>query len=219
MAPLTLSLSKIPYPDVKKMTKVGNSLGDYTLKDARIGAFGRLMGTFDANAGTILDINNGKKNYMAHLAPELQTPQFVEKGLEKTLLKMEDDASEDISAIIVGGWDSSNPESFNLPLKIADLFDTFGIDFSIICGKPKGAPAESMVVQNNQIKVWSDKFKELFAKLDVKKATKEDVQQALENHYEVVELSDNIPVKVIERYNTSTQSLIDGKMKRSLSIL
>ena len=216
MAPLTLNLSKIPYPNVKGMIEVGNSLGDYTLKNARSAVISATMATFDAKACTIVNINNGKRNYLAHLAPELETPQSVEKGLEKTLLKMEDDASEDIKAMIVGGWDSSNPKSFDLSIKIADLFDKFGIDFSMICGKPKGAPAENMIVARNLIKVWSDKFKELFAKLDVKKATKEDVQQALENHYEVVELSDNIPVKIIDSFAYKTQALVNDKKKSAL---
>lgn len=215
LAPLTLNLSRIPYPDVKGMIKVGNSLGDYALKDARSAVIGRTIGTFDAKACTIVDINNGKRNYLAHIAPELETSQAVEKGLEKTLKEMEDNSSDRIRAVIVGGWDSSNQESFDLPLKIADLFDRIGIDFSMICGKPKGAPAESMVALQNQVNVWCDKFKELFTKLDVKKATKEDVQQALENHYEVVELSDNIPVKIIDRFGANTQAVIDGKRKRT----
>lgn len=201
MHPLTINLSKIPYPKLNKFTEVGNSLGNYTLKNAKLVAMDTAIGSFNSNASSMIFLNNGNKKYLAHIAPELYSPRVLERGLSNVIDELSQN-SEPLKGIVLGGLDSTNKQSAELSILMANILDKFGVDFSMICGKLKGASAENLIASRKQVNIWSNKFKELFSGLDVKKATKDDIQNALEEHYEMVELSDNIPIRITENFNS-----------------
>lgn len=207
MHPLTINLSKIPYPKLTKLAEVGNSLDGYTLKNAKLVAMDTAIGSFDSNAYSMLFLNNGNKKYLAHIATGLYSPRALEKGLSNVIDELSQ-TSEPVKGVILGGWDSTNKQSAELSIFIANILDRFGIDFSMICGKPKGASPENLIASRKQVNIWSNKFKELFSGLDVKNATKDDIQNALEEHYEMVELSDNIPIRITDKFNSNTQHLV-----------
>lgn len=214
MTNFSINLSKTAYPKVKSMINVGNSLGNYTLKDAKTAGQYIALKTNDAYACTILGLNNGKKRFLAHLAPELQPTKYIEKGLEKKLTEFCND-SNDVKGIITGAWDSTNKESFNLPLAIADTLDKFGIKFSMLCGKKKGSAPENMVMHKSTATIWSDKFKELFSDIKSGNVDNNAIQKALEDHYEIVELSDDIPINILNEIPKSITNLLASIQKNS----
>ena len=197
MTNFSINLSKIAYPKIKSFVSVGNSLGNYTLKDAKTVSLSSVVGSNDAYACTMLAVNNGKNKFLAHIAPELQPIQCIQKGLEKKLSEL-CEVSNDVKAVITGAWDSQNADSFELPLAIADLLDKFGIKFSMFCGKKRNSAPENIVMHKNTATIWSDKFKELFAGIKSDNVDNRTIEKALEEHYEIVELSDDIPIKVID---------------------
>lgn len=207
MTNFSINLSKVAYPNTKSIISVGNSFGNYTLKDAKTANPNTVLGTNDAYACTILALNNGKKKFLAHLAPELQPTNFIQKSLEKKLTEF-CEKSNDVKGIITGGWDSANIESFNLPIAIADVLDSFGIKFSMICGKKKGSAPENVVMHRNTATIWSDKFKELFAKIKSNNVDNDAIQKTLEDHYEIVELSDDIPINILDELPKHITSMI-----------
>lgn len=213
MTNFSINLSKVAYPRIKSLVSVGNSLGNYTLRDAKTVSPTIVLGTSDAYACTILALNNGKKKFMAHLAPELQPIKFVEKGLEKKLADFCED-SNDVKGVITGAWDSTQADSFELPIAIANILDKFGIKFSMLCGKKKGSAPENMVMHKNTATIWSNKFKELFSNIKSDNVDNNAVQKALEDHYEIVELSDDIPINVIGEIPKNILNLVTSVQKR-----
>lgn len=88
---------------------------------------------------------------------------------------------EDITGILVGGRNSSHKDSFNLFYEVANILDEFGIPFSMLCGKFDNIANDNILISGENVKIWNSSLK----------------NKKLDDLYEVVEISDKVPVDII----------------------
>lgn len=149
-----------------------------------------------ADTSVMLGLNavNNQSCFM-HLAPELESlcniPKTLEKGI-KTFCEKYDICLEDLTGILVGGRDHKHKDSFNLLIAMANTLDSLEIPFSMICGKFDNIANDSMIMRGRNVSIGNESLRGL------KGATKEEVEAALKNNYEVVEFTDESKVKFVD---------------------
>lgn len=191
---LKIHLSSNPIKYNAKASVVGRDRL-YTTSRARFAQSKHPLVSHDANDCTMICLNGGTKyNCLMHLAPEQQPLTSLKSGIEKcikTLMENMGRAQENITAIIVGGRDSSHKESFNLFNETANILEEMGIPFSMICGKFDHVANDNIVVAGNKAQIWNSSLKGLNS------TSPKELANILEENYEVVELSPEVPVEFI----------------------
>lgn len=181
--PFKVQLSANPIKYQAKAFEVGKER-IYTTSKARFSNSTHPLVSFDANTCSMLNLNGGhNRNCLMHLAPEQQSLVTLKSGIEKCILALQDKmgrVQEDITGILVGGRHSGNKESFNLFNEIANILDEFGIPFSMLCGKFDNIANDNIVIAGNKAGIWNNSLKD----------------HSLEDIYEVVELSDEVPINL-----------------------
>lgn len=179
--PFNVNISATPIKYQAKAFEVGKER-IYTTGKARYSQSLHPLVSFDANTCSMLNLNGGNnRNCLMHLAPEQQSLNTLKAGLEKCILTLQDKMGhlqEDITAILVGGRHSGHKDSFNLFNEIANILDEFGIPFSMLCGKFDGIANDNIVITGNKAGIWNSSLED----------------KKLEDVYEVVEISDEVPV-------------------------
>lgn len=179
--PLQVRLSSNPIKYQAKAFEVGKDR-IYTTNKARFSQSAHPLVSFDANTCSMLNLNGGNnRSCLMHLAPEQQSLNTLKSGLEKCILALQDkmgNLQEDITAILVGGRHSGHKDSFNLFNEIANILDEFGIPFSMLCGKFDNIANDNIVVTGDKVGIWNNSLE----------------NNNLKDVYEVVEISDEVPV-------------------------
>ena len=205
-----ISLSKIAYPEVKRVKNVG-LFHDYVMSAGKNISKCNSIRTENINSCTAGILISDKRHFMFHVAPELQPIATIKKELEKQIEILRE-TTENVKGFICGGLALNNSDkesvaSFNLYNTIADTLDRLGIDFSMLCGKEKGAPMDNIYSVGNNSIVWSDAFKKLFPDENVN-LSQDEIVSILEDHYQFVEQTDKNPFNIINDFAPKTQNLI-----------
>lgn len=205
-----INLSKVAYPEVKRVIDVGRC-HDYLIGAGRGTATVRSLRTEHINTCTAGVLTNGKNHFMFHTAPELQPVASIKREIEKQVNVLRE-TCDNIKGFICGGLelnnrDSESVASFNLYNTIADTLDELGVNFTMMCGKKKGAPMENMYAVGDTVTVWSDAFKKIFPN-GAKDLSQEEVIEALENHYQFVEQTDEHAFNVLEDFTPKVKHLV-----------
>lgn len=204
-----INLSRVAYPEVKHRKVIG-ALHDYTINKGKIVT--KNHGTLTENINTCVGgvLNAGNRNFMFHVAPEMQPLNPIKRELAKQVEILRETCGS-VKGLICGGLelnskDNESVQSFNLYNTIADVLDELGVQFTMLCGKEKGAPLENIYAINENTTLWGDAFKNLFNK---NTDSKEEIIDVLENHYQFVEIPDAEIVKVTDTFASArTQGLI-----------
>ena len=208
MPPISINLSKIPYPEVRNAKKIGE-FHDYLIKNGGFSTAKRGLRTENINSCTTGVLFGKEQNFMFHAAPEMQPLSSIKKELAKHLEKLQR-TCDDIKGFICGGWALDNKDketvmSFDLYNTIADALDSLGVKFTMICGKDKGAHMDNIYAIGNNATMWNGDFKKL---LNDKNIKQEDVVELLEESYQFVENDAGLELKVIDNFSPKTQHLV-----------
>lgn len=190
----------------KSTVQVGNSLGDFRVRDSKILNSKTSFATIGAASCIILALKGLKNNYMAHIAPELQTLTTVKNELQRKISEFLDkDKNDQPVAIIYGGWNSKNSDSSDLASVIVNLLEYNGIEnITMITGKDKTSKRDSLAIVGDNIYLWNEDFNELFKNKDIEKLSKDEIEDILSEYYEVTELPENIEINVLEKPKIQT---------------
>ena len=205
-----INLSKIAYPEVKRVIDVG-CCHDYLIGAGKKTATVRSLKSENINSCTAGVLSNGKNHFMFHAAPELQPVSTIKKEIEKQVNILRE-TCDNVKAFICGGLElnkkvSESVASFNLYNTIADALDDLGVNFTMMCGKKKGSPMENMYAVGNTITVWSNTFKKLFPN-GAKDLNQEEILEILEKHYQFVEKNEEHVFNVLEDFTPKVQHLV-----------
>ena len=190
---LTPEIQSIP----RRITVVGND-NILRTQSARFTNSSQPMMSESANTCVMLGLNADKnKDCLMHLAPEQQSLRTLRDGIEACIEKMRENIrslQENFSGILIGGRHSAYPESFDLFNETANILDELGIPFSMICGKFDNIANDNILMRENNATIWNKSLQHL----DVRKnVTQDELAKILEENYEVVELSPEVPVEFI----------------------
>jgi len=205
-----INLSKVAYPEVKRVIDVGRC-HDYLIGAGKSTATSRSLKTECINTCTAGVLSNGKNHFMFHAAPELQPIATIKKEIERQVNILRE-TCDNIKGFICGGLelnnrDSESVASFNLYNTIADTLDELGVNFTMMCGKKKGAPMENMYAVGDTVTVWSNAFKKLFPQ-GSENLNQEEILETLENHYQFVEQNDEHVINVLEKFTPKVKHLV-----------
>lgn len=197
----TVQLSNTPLRIVKKSIEVGAN-NVFTTEGRKFSTGGRALYSTGANTCLLVGLNAGKHNCLMHLAPEQQPISNLEESIDKYIRALQekcDKIQETVSAILFGGRefrrdDVESKASFDLFNTMANILDKLEVPFSMICGKKKGAPVDNIYMQNNTASLWNNSINCL-NKLG--NASQKEIEDALYENYQVVEISPEVPVKVM----------------------
>ena len=208
MPPISINLSKIPYPEVRNAKVVGE-FHDYLIKNGGLSTAKRGLRTENINSCTAGILFGKDKNFMFHAAPEMQTLGSIKKELAKYINKLHQ-SCEEIRGLICGGWALDNKDketirSFDLYNTIASALDDLGVRFTMICGKEKGASLDNIYSVGNNATIWNDDFKKV---LDSPQMTEEAITEVLEQNYQFVENDAGNEIKFIDSFSPKTQHLV-----------
>ena len=204
---LVINISKKPYPIIKQASEVSSSKA--TINYAKYVGTNRSIRTEDANTCVIVGLNNSNGNCLMHLAPEQQSIRTLAAGLNKcveTLIDKYKNGEEKITGFIVGGRDSlASKDSNPLYTAVANILDDLGIPFTMICGKKSSLANDNVNLVGKNATIWNNSFgDELILN---KNSTQKEIQEALEELYEAVEISPEVPIKFVEQFEASPQHL------------
>lgn len=203
-----INLSKIPYPQRKKLNLVGE-FHKYTISKGISACMNRGVRTENINTCVGGVLNAGAHNFMFHAAPEMQALTSIRRELSKQVESLRE-TCENVTGFICGGLefnikDKEAVQSFDLYNTIAEVLDDLGVKFTMLCGKEKGAPMENIYAINSNINVWSDSFKKLMNKRDV---SEEELQKMLEDKYQFIEKPDEQVVNIVDSFAPKAQNLV-----------
>lgn len=199
--PLNVKLSSISAYRPQKVSIVGDN-NIFRVDKARFTSCSWPIRSESANTCVMIGLNAGKnKNCLMHLAPEQQPLNSLKNGLERCIEKLKekcDYKTAPVTAILIGGRafdkkDSSTKGSFDLYDTAANILDKLEIPFSMICGKYKGVANDNISIVGENAVIWNDSYKDIQLP---KFVSQEEVAELLEEKYQVVELSDDVPVKI-----------------------
>lgn len=179
-----VNLLNTPVNYIAKAAIVGKD-NIYTIDKARFANSTYQLVSENANTCVMLGLNGGKgNNCLMHLAPEQQPLGSLKVGIEKcieTIRGKMDNIQEEVTGILVGGRNSSNKDSFNLFNEVANILDDLGVPFSMLCGKFDNVANDNILISGEKVKIWNSSIK----------------KDNIEDLYEVVEISDKVPVDII----------------------
>lgn len=147
-----------------------------------------------ANTCSILGLNNGKDVYEGHFAPEYKKSDFLKK-LDYIVKKFQD-ATSKANAVVVGGWDynintNEAKNSFELSCDIGNVLDKNNVPTSMFCGKREPNYTENLAVTQNDFFITHNRKIGTRKDFLEKKISKEDLEELLENSYEIFEIDPN----------------------------
>ena len=194
---MQISLSMKPYPMRKSVRMIGE-FNDYLIRKGAQRAHYMALRTENINSCTAGVLQGRENCFMFHAAPELQPIATIKKDILRCT-EMLKETCDNIKGFICGGWapdikDKSTMQSFDLYNCIADTFDEFGINFTMMCGKPKGAPMENLYAAGKRILVWSDAFKKMFTKENLQNSSAVEI---LERYYQITENLENQKINIL----------------------
>lgn len=179
-----VDLLNTPVNYVSKAAIVGKD-NIFTVNKARFANSKYQLVSENANTCVMLGLNGGKvNNCLMHLAPEQQPLRSLKEGIEKCIENLRGNMGrikEDVTGILVGGRNSSNKDSFYLFNEVANILDDLGVPFSMLCGKFDNVANDNILISGEKVKIWNSSLK----------------NKNLEDLYEVVEISDKVPVDII----------------------
>lgn len=185
----SINFTNIPMIKTKNAKLVGN-FHDYLIQNGSFATTKKSLITENINSCTAGVLEAGDKVFMFHAAPEMQSITTIKQDLIKQINALKKTYT-DIKGFICGGWklNNNNPESiksFDLYNTIADVLDSLGIKFTMVCGKEKGTSFDNLQVQNSKITLWNENFKNIL--IDNSKQLKQnEIINVLENFYQFVE--------------------------------
>ena len=193
---MQINLSMNPYPMRKSVRMIGE-FNDYFIRKGVQRIHNTALRTESINSCTAGVLQGQDKCFMFHAAPELQPLAMIKKDILRCT-EMLKETCGNIKGFICGGWapdikDKSAMQSFDLYNCIADTFDELGINFTMMCGKPKGAPMDNLCAVSKKIFVWSDAFKEMFTKENLQNSSAADI---LKRYYQVTENLENQEINI-----------------------
>lgn len=179
-----VNLLNTPVNYASKVAIVGKE-NIFTVNKAKFANSKYQLVSENANTCVMLGLNGGKaNNCLMHLAPEQQPLRSLKEGIERcveAIREKMDNVQEDVTGILVGGRNSSNKDSFNLFNEVANILDDLGVPFSMLCGKFDNVANDNILICEENVKIWNSSLK----------------NKNLEDLYEVVEISDKVPVDII----------------------
>lgn len=134
---------------------------------------------------------------LAHIAPEQYDTVSLRNVLGKKLFELEKKSgTTQLDGLICGGWHSrtgtySGDRSVELMTEIDKIFQDFGINTSLICGK-NPHHLDDIYVNNARVSIVNTLWEKLgLTPEKLKKMSTNDVANILEEHYETVDIHPN----------------------------
>ena len=206
------------YPQLKRNNcVVGNSLGhDLMVKNGKF--LSPKNTTSVEGLGPCLQffLWTPVKVFNSHSAPELESVPDVRKRILENAVKLRDDIknkTREIIAFITGGmeYDPKLPITSKCNDCINDVYEALqeeGID-TVVIALQKGNGLKNRIntyARENTITCQGGPIRNI-PKLD-KNTKKEDLIEALEEHFDFVELPPNVKVEVVDELPAKTQHLL-----------
>ena len=162
---------------------------------------GNKLNMFHENSSLYKDAENAKRTVF---------PEITDK-----ILKMAHDAKEKIQVGLFGGWGYGSNKNIQEVDKSHNLFNSialcieenlpakqgFEVPLLTIWGKRNSKHPEAVYARGNTIVLISDLFKSLFNKKGECNLTREELIKFLKEHYEEVQIPDNINIVAEETYH------------------
>jgi len=175
---------------------------------------GNKLNMFHENSSLYDDAENAKRTIF---------PEFTNK-----ILKMAQGAKEKIQVGLFGGWGYGSHKNVKEVEKSHNLFNSIalcieeklpekeGIEVPLltIWGKRNSKYPEAVYARENTIILISDLFKSLFKKKGECNLNREDLIKFLEEHYEEVQIPDNVNIIAEETYKTPMGFMDNIKNKK-----
>ncbi len=196
----TLHLSAKPC-DFPHIYSEVSKFGEFVIDKAKCVGYNRGIRTTNIAANTAYGINGGLVNEIGHLDPRLHTEELLQDVFSRRIEELRDRQTEPLKGFIIGGLEckpqlKENKQSFDFGNMLADIFDHFEIPFTMIFGKKANAPVDNIYAMNKNITAWGDSFKDTLAL--PKNPDVAELKEILQKHFQIVELSDEIPIDIIK---------------------
>lgn len=151
---------------------------------------------FSPNIDTKINllINNDTKNALLEMEPKAyKSINSIRETVLRAIRQFKENYNlsyDDITAFIMGGRDSRHFRQGNeLANGIADTLEEANVPFSMLCGKRPAVEMDNIYSVNKNATLWNNSFKNIH-----KKITEEEAINELKSMYEIVELSDDVPL-------------------------
>lgn len=178
---------------------------------------GKKLNMFHENSSLYEDAENAKRTIF---------PEITNK-----IAKMAQEAKEKIQVGLFGGWGYGSHKNVNEVDKSHNLFNSIalcieenlpekeGIEVPLLTvwGKRNSKHPDAVYARENTIVLISDIFKSLFNKKGECNLTREDLIKFLEEHYEEVQIPNNVNIVAEEVYKPS-MGFMDNINKKKLSL-
>lgn len=209
------AIQKGPHPEYKSAVQVEDR-GSLTFNNVNFVSKNRGITTEGINTCVALELNSGDSNVLLHLAPEQVSKSSIKKIIPRISNDIFERGKEPITAFIIGGREfnqnSTNAiRSYELANEIAFEIEKQKIPFSFIFGKKENAPRDGIYVVNKNITIWNKLFEQL--KLSDKPSSFE-VENALKQIYQFVEIAKEAPVQFAKKFIESKQNFKLGNKFR-----
>ena len=216
---VSINILTKPHILTKSTREVGNSLGNYGPKETCSIIKSKKLATEGIGSCLALVLVGLTYNLVAHLATETSQISTTINNMKTKLLEfMNKDKNEQPKALIYGGWDSKHNDSFDLAISLGNLLEALGIkDFTMITSKSNYANRGNLAVLNNKIYIWDKDYEKLFGDKNAEDFTKDEIEEILNQEYEITELSEDIDVKVINETSSVTKKTTRGKSLSTLA--
>ncbi len=203
------------YPVSRQSLEIGSGFGhDLTLANGKLAASKRPMHTNDMGPCLAILLQSPNQKFMAHIAPEIEISNTVITRLNKVISEMRNSfkrSYEELIAVITGGIEYNSKsnlsaKSMELAETAYDVFSKEGIPTTIIAGQ-RGDGLNTRLNLYSHYKnsfIWGKPINSI----NPKNASQKEVQRALEDNFDFVEIAPEIPVTITNK--------LPGQINKSL---
>lgn len=182
---MKINISQKAYPIAQKVSEKGSFKMVTTCR-----------ALFSSNVDTKVNLllNSNTKNALLEMEPKIyQSANNIRESIMRAVRQFREKYNlsyDDITAFIMGGRDCKHIHQGNsLANCIADTLEDSNIPFTMLCGKRPAVGLDNIYSVSKNTTLWNDSFNRVNIK-----ASEEEAINDLKHMYEIVEISDEVPL-------------------------
>lgn len=196
----TVKLTNV-MPYTRKAPTIVGKENLFTINKAKDIVGTRAIVSDSADTCSYMAIKAGNRNALMHLAPEQEPIGTLRDRLYAYLDSFRENYDimiDEMKAFIFGGrefakGDVQSETSCNLYNEMAESLDEFGVPFTMICGKKSGMAKDDIYFASNKVYAINKSLKDLSIP---ENPTPKQVEDAIGQYYECVEINPEVPIEV-----------------------
>lgn len=207
MQPITVRLIKnAKYQMARETTIIGNKMlaQDATLRCGKYSQLRRATALEGLGPCVGIAIWTPQRKFVAHSAPELDLPQFIEQHIEKVIKNLRETVKhsyDDLAAFICGGIENSEDKLSKASSELVNAYYEELMKHNIpttVIAQQIGYTPNSRIdayITNNSAFLTGNPIKTLES---VEKLKSEEIESVLSKNFNFVKISSNVPVEISE---------------------